>query len=201
MEAFRNAVKAGCDYLETDVRLADDGILYLCHGATSRRPNQLLKTEPGLVTLVELFETFPNQNIAIDPKHRRAVAHLANLIVEYEAAGRVCVGSSFDKRAFDTADLVEHLGGQRPRVALVGAAPLSGLLFNAIGLPAKPEARATFIHVPEKLVSARTITAAHRRKLKIIAWVVNDKPRAAELIKLGADGFMTDYPTDFKEFL
>jgi glycerophosphoryl diester phosphodiesterase len=33
--------------------------------------------------------------------------------------------------------------------------------------------------------------------LKVVLWTVNDISRASELIDLGVDGLITDYPEDF----
>jgi glycerophosphoryl diester phosphodiesterase len=44
------------------------------------------------------------------------------------------------------------------------------------------------------LVTAELVAEAHRQDLKLVAWTVNDVARMKELIALGVDGIITDYP-------
>lgn len=198
MEAFRRAVNLGFTYLETDVRVAEDGILYIVHNPTSYLPNSALKLRGNkrLLTLEELFNAFPHAFFAVDPKHDCAVQPLAELIVKYKMENRVCVGSSFDYRTGRTATLVQELSGTRPCTALVGISSLYKLLFSPEGLEAKRhELKASYIHVPARLVSNKTVSAAHGAGLKVIAWVLNDKRSIETALSHGVDGFMTDYPS------
>jgi glycerophosphoryl diester phosphodiesterase len=190
LQAFKNATELGCKYLETDVRLGRDRKLYLAHGAAST---------PQL-TLEELFDSFPDSFFAIDPKHVLAIEPLAELIVQKRLENSVCIGASFDGRAKRVADLVELKGGVRPATALVSAAASIRLLLNTVHIPIKEHASgATFIHVHKQLVNRGMVAAAHQQNLKLIAWVVNDKPTMQRLLNCGVDGFMTDYPGAAKE--
>jgi glycerophosphoryl diester phosphodiesterase len=38
------------------------------------------------------------------------------------------------------------------------------------------------------------VNAAHRDSMRVIPWTVNDQMRASELIEMGVDGIITDYP-------
>jgi glycerophosphoryl diester phosphodiesterase len=200
-DAFANAVKLGCGYLETDVRLAGDGKLYLAHDATSWLPNRLLKANHHLLTLEALFDTYPEWYFSIDPKHAHAVKPLAELLVEKNMMARVCVGSSFDGRAREVADLVERMSGVRPATALVGAPANLALLLGAGSVLGglRHRMQASFIHVHKRLISPAVIRNAHAQNLKVIAWVVNDKPTMLRFKELGVDGFMTNYPQLAKE--
>jgi glycerophosphoryl diester phosphodiesterase len=46
----------------------------------------------------------------------------------------------------------------------------------------------------EDRVTAETVAAAHRRDLKVVTWTVNDEARMRELIGMGVDGIITNYP-------
>lgn len=194
--AFTAASDAGFTYLETDVRLGEDGVIYLRHDASSHLPNQLLKVKPGdqAASLAELLDACPDSCIAIDPKHEKVVIPLAQLIARAGAAHRVCIGSSFDGRAEATAHLVDNLTGHRPQVARVSALSIIKLLCNAYVAGRFKLGEADYIHVPNRLVSPAVIKAAHARNLGIIAWVVNDEQRLQTLLSWGVDGVMTDNP-------
>ena len=45
-----------------------------------------------------------------------------------------------------------------------------------------------------KLASRELISDVHEEELKVIAWTVNDEPAMKRLLRLGVDGFITDYP-------
>jgi glycerophosphoryl diester phosphodiesterase len=44
------------------------------------------------------------------------------------------------------------------------------------------------------LITAALVEEAHRKDLKVVAWTVNETGRMRELIGLGVDGIITDYP-------
>ena len=49
----------------------------------------------------------------------------------------------------------------------------------------------------ESLLNAEIMHAFKQAKLRVIPWVVNDFPRFEELVAMGVDGIITDYPQDF----
>lgn len=48
-----------------------------------------------------------------------------------------------------------------------------------------------------KGVTAEVVSACHQQKMKIIPWTVNTKEEISQLVKLGVDGIITDYPNYF----
>ncbi|MEO5594396.1 MAG: glycerophosphodiester phosphodiesterase [Chitinophagaceae bacterium] len=48
-----------------------------------------------------------------------------------------------------------------------------------------------------KLVNETLLQACHQKRMKVIAWTVNDKNEIIRLRQLGADGIITDYPNLF----
>lgn len=52
-----------------------------------------------------------------------------------------------------------------------------------------------------KEVDARKIAEAHDLGLKVIVWTVNDTQRAAELIEMGVDGIISDYPDRIRQLM
>lgn len=54
------------------------------------------------------------------------------------------------------------------------------------------------IYSPEKsLTTPNSITEAHERGMKVIPWTVNDKKQIKNLMKMGVDGIISDYPNYF----
>jgi glycerophosphoryl diester phosphodiesterase len=47
------------------------------------------------------------------------------------------------------------------------------------------------------LVNAELLKKCHDKNIKVIPWTVNEKSKIDELIKMGADGIITDYPDLF----
>jgi glycerophosphoryl diester phosphodiesterase len=45
-----------------------------------------------------------------------------------------------------------------------------------------------------RVMTRRFLTAAHRRNLHVHAWTLNEAAEMEQLIRLGVDGIMTDYP-------
>ena len=60
-------------------------------------------------------------------------------------------------------------------------------------------ARATMIGLDFESVTARDIRLAHRRRLPVYAYTVNDVPRVANLVRMGIDGLITDRPFETTE--
>ncbi len=50
------------------------------------------------------------------------------------------------------------------------------------------------------LVNASAIEVFQRRGIKVIPWTVNDLTRYEELVKLGVDGIISDYPQRFYQY-
>ena len=66
--------------------------------------------------------------------------------------------------------------------------------------------KASIIAIPTSnsgvnLASKRVIKSAHRRKMAVHYWTINDKEEMKKLIELGADGLITDRPDLMKEVL
>ena len=48
-----------------------------------------------------------------------------------------------------------------------------------------------------KTVTAETVKICHEKNMQIIPWTVNTKPEIDNLVQLGVDGIITDYPNLF----
>lgn len=94
---------------------------------------------------------------------------------------------SFDPRTLEAASR----RSDRIRIALlVNWMDNRGLATNLERLSISPD-----IYSPDvRLVDESLIAAAHDRGMKVIPWTVNERTTMKRLIRLGADGLITDYP-------
>jgi glycerophosphoryl diester phosphodiesterase len=49
------------------------------------------------------------------------------------------------------------------------------------------------------LLNKKVVDELHERNIKVIPWTVNDSDKMQELVKMGVDGLITDYPNRAKE--
>lgn len=154
-------------------------------------------------TLEEVFRAFPQMNFNIEPKQETPsiVEPLCRLIREREMTGRIVIGS------FSHA-LLEKFRRACPEIA-TSASPVEVNQFLAQSKAAreasyKPAMQA--LQVPEHAGGRRVLTesfveAAHRHKLKVHAWTINETAHMHRLLEIGVDGLMTDYPDRLMELL
>jgi glycerophosphoryl diester phosphodiesterase len=216
MPAFAGAVALGYRFVETDVHVTSDGVLLAFHddhldrvtdreGAISDLPyaevrRALVDGREPIPRLDELLDAFPDVRINIDAKHDAAVEPLAQVIERLGAIDRVCVASFADARV---ARLRRRLG---PRLCTsFGSRSVARLRAASLGVPAGrffddcaqvPTGRGRLV-----LVDERFVRAAHRRRLAVHVWTIDDAAEIERLLDLGVDGIMTDRPAVLKEVL
>jgi glycerophosphoryl diester phosphodiesterase len=71
--------------------------------------------------------------------------------------------------------------------ALLSGAPPHAVSGDALQIP--PEHRGL------RLATQEVIAAAHRNGLEVHVWTINDQAEMQEMLSLGVDGIITDYPT------
>jgi glycerophosphoryl diester phosphodiesterase len=222
-KAFTHARRLGYRYLETDVNATSDGVAVAIHDPYLRR----VADRPGLVRelswdelstirldgtevvprLDELLEAWPDSRWNLDPKHDSAVNPLIETIRRSGAIDRVCVTSFSDRRL----TRIRRALGPELCTAL-GPAGISSLRLASLlpGRAAGPVANslASFgaAQVPVRrgwmpLVDARLVRAAHRMRLQVHVWTVDDEATMSRLLDLGVDGIMSDRPSALKRVL
>lgn len=212
--AFRHALDLGYTHIETDVHVTSDGVAIAFHddrldrvtdaeGVIAELPWAEVRqarvdgTEP-ILTLDELFESFPDAYINLDPKAGAAVEPLAATILSTSSTDRVMVGSFSDRRIDD----VRRLVGDELAVS-AGPKLTAKLLAESRGLPVT----AQWVHaaqVPAKakgvpLVTERFVSHLHDRGIHVHVWTVNEAQEMHRLLDLGVDGIMTDQTELLKE--
>ncbi len=123
-----------------------------------------------------------------DGVHYSSVDEFAQIVyhvlVEQNILDRTLV-QSFDPRAIEAIRLLDR---ELPIALLVSNE--SGLEDNLVRLSFVPD-----VYSPSKdLVDRQLVDSVHRLGIRIIPWTVNETERMKELIALGVDGLITDYP-------
>ena len=222
LAAFEIAVTLGYRYLETDAHITRDGVLIAFHDDRLDRVTDrtgaladlgiaeveaadagyMFSPDQGrsfpfrgrgirVPRLEELLARWPDARINIDPKTDACVEPLALLLDRLHAWDRVCIGSFSDRRlrrirALGRGRACTSMGPHA--VALARLAAASGRI---------PRLGADCLQVPTHqgpipIVTERFVAAAHRARVPVHVWTINDEARIDHLLDLGVDGIMSD---------
>ncbi|MEE8371106.1 MAG: glycerophosphodiester phosphodiesterase [Sphingomonadales bacterium] len=147
-------------------------------------------------TLVSYFAAFPQALYVLEIKQAepRIAGKLCKIIKAAGLEDRVLVGS------FLVPEL-EAFRGACPEVATsLGEGEVKTYVFlDLIGLSNLVSLKASALQVPPKalgitILSKSFIEGAHARGLAVHAWTINDREEMAELVRMGIDGLITDFP-------
>lgn len=182
--SFEKAIELGCDEIETDVWLLDDGRLVISHDPPDPRRAHL-----SLDETLDVCRGRVAVNVELKCEHDEAQAGRTGAA----AAARIAARGQDDayvssfwwsalegarsaaagvRRAFVFADSPDH-------DALISSA-------GALGLWA--------IHPNRAYVTPELVAAAHRASLRVNVWTVNDPAEIARFAALGVDGVMSNWP-------
>jgi glycerophosphoryl diester phosphodiesterase len=155
--------------------------------------------------LVEIFASFTDIRINIDPKTKEVVLPLAKLIRETDMIDKVCIGSFSYKH---TAAVAAELGGQKK--VCTAAGPL-GFMAVKIGLgsylhqleaaclqlPLRKKdlkQQSDDVQSPNKLLTTeRVVERSHNAGLDVHVWTVNDLASIQRAMSIGVNGIMSDH--------
>lgn len=210
LAAFANAVDLGYTHLETDVHASRDGVVYAFHDASlarmTGRPARFADLDAADVDrllvggrepiprLRDVLESFPGCVLSIDVKANRAVDATITEVRRHAAFERVIIGS-FDH------DRIRRLRAGLPGVtSALSRREVAGLMAGA------PVPDGTCASVPVayrgiRCITPRFIRRAHRRRVPVYAWTIDDMIEAAMLLDLGVDGIISDRIDDLRSLL
>lgn len=187
----------GVEKYPTDVKYPE--------GYTARDEKIFLVT-----TLEELILAFPKNRINVEIKQSgelglKALKEVLRLLEKYDAFDRVVV-ASFHEEIYDEFQRLQEQG-KVPETFMCSPSYDSATEFFILQL-----LKADFLFddkmcvfqlpMEEKgfnLATKSMTSAAHRHNMAVHYWTINDVEDMKKLIKIGADGIMTDYPHRLKE--
>ena len=210
LRAFRAAVDAGVDALETDVRMTADGRIVVFHDAdgarTCNQPATILSQSWATVQtwdagegehpilFEDMLEEWPNLFINVDVKDDNEDAALRTLEIVRKAGREQTVGvATFHPRVAD----VVHRSGWRGQMGLVAREVAAArLLPSAIG---RRFIRGNAAQIPThsrgfRLDKPGFIARCHKLGLRVDYWTIDDPAEAVHLVQRGADGIVTNDP-------
>jgi glycerophosphoryl diester phosphodiesterase len=222
--AFRRAVELGAGFIETDLQLSRDTRLVALHDPTLERTTNGIG-EVSSATLAELRELdaggwfrgvshqpggFSGEPI---PTLEEVLAFGQEkdigLFLEIKAPGasgaeQTLVGALHDADAVGRTVVLSFDPGILAKVRRLDPLIVAGYLYEKSLANAVAEAVAAGARqiLPRgDRITANLVEEAHRNDLKIVAWTVNAREKMKELIDLGVDGIITDYPQELVSLL
>jgi glycerophosphoryl diester phosphodiesterase len=181
--SFEKAIALGCDEIETDVWVAEDGRLLISHDAPG---------EGAALTLVEALDFCRGRlgvNVELKSAGSERAAHEAGARVARTIAERRDPDvylSSFWWSALEGA----RVAGPSVRRAFIFAdsPDRAALMESARGM------RLWALHPQRTYVTADLVHATHANGMKLNAWTVNEPSEIARFTEWGVDGIISDYP-------
>lgn len=193
LEGIRAAARCGADRVEVDVRLSRDGALVLMHDETVDRTTGGTGKVENL-DLTELKALDAGGQKIPTPQEALAVARELGLglVVEMKEEGleELVAGALEGSRAMVTSFYHSSLREIKELSDLKTGIIISALPVKPVELALWADADAIF----PKRVNPRLFKEAHQRGLEVFPWTINEKEEAAWLLRLGADGLVTDDP-------
>ncbi len=212
LPSFQKAIDMGADGIEFDVQLTRDGEIVICHDEKIDRTSDgkgwlkdytlkelkrfnFSKPHPeyGFVeipTLKELLDLVKPTNLTLNIELKTGVIYYdgleektVQLVQKYGMEERV-IYSSFNHYS------LHKLKKQFPEVQI-------GLLMgeNFVDIPDYPKRLAAMaVHPPVGALKKEYIDQCHEYGLKVHTWTVDNRDQMREVIKMGADAFITDCP-------
>ena len=182
--SFDKAIALGCDEIETDVWLMDDGKLVIGHDGPV--------SGDGLLTLDDMLDHCKGK-IGVNVEMKCAWSDAQARETGLRVARRL--GERNDDSVYVSSFWYEALAGARAtapkvrRAFVYGAAPdMAALLTQARAL------ELWGLHPERYYVTPERVAASHAAGVVVNVWTVNDPLEIARLGSWGVDGIMSDYP-------
>lgn len=198
IEGFRLALAQGASGLETDARLAADGVPVLAHDATIRQPDHRIvvsrrtSTELaalGVPTLAELYEACGTAfELSIDVEHRAVARPLMEVAARAGAIERLWL-------CHDDVALLGPLRAADARVRLVHSTSVRRLRPPfADHCAALADRGVDALNLRWRSWSPARVDAVHDQGLLAFAWDANDRLALDRMLDLGVDAIYADRP-------
>jgi len=215
--AFRAALDAGADMLETDTRATRDGLALAIHdedlarvAGDPRRIEDLTAAEAGAVRLhggdppamlEDVLDAFDEVPINIDVKTASAIGPAVAAIARTRSADRVCI-AGFDgavvRRTLATLRAATGTTAVRsPSRGVIGRFVAARALEAPLSVTDRLLAPYGALQVPQTyggipVVTESAIAAAHHAGCEVHVWTVDDPVTMQDLLVKGVDGIITN---------
>jgi len=210
MAAFREAIAAGSDGIEFDVRLTRDGVLVIIHDNTLRRttglPNrvadltwpELESLNVGVPSLEKLFTLFEANDLMLflEMKVDLAAEHLplaeacCRLIDDYSFKRRVFV-ECFDLKALE---VVKDIDSEIKTAALFQPTISRPSLSDQQIIDQAKAVGASALALHYRLARESLVKKATEEELRTALWTVDDPAWIARAKSLGIEALITNNP-------
>jgi len=203
-------VDLGYSFLETDVHVSRDGVVYAFHDANLQR----MTGRPGLLReytsadldelrvdgreplprMADLMAAFPDACFSIDVKADDAVDATVDLIRSTGAESRVLIGSFAHKR-------IRRLRSALPSVvSCLSQAEVTRFVAGG-PVPGGTVASVPVTYRGIRVITPRFIARARRRGIAVYAWTIDERADMEVLLDLGVDGIVSDRPDVLRNLL
>ncbi len=201
LEAFRQAVELGADWIELDVRRSADDVLVVCHDAHTADGRVIVEypyheLPPSMPTLAEALEACTGAKVNIEIKNDPddpdydAQHQISDAVVGLALAFRDLDELLLSSFNMDTVRRIKRVNPEVPAGLVTGVMVMDvAMLVDRVagaGLQA--------IHPWEHTLDQSLVMQAQAAGLVIRPWTVNTSERMRELIALGVDALITDRP-------
>ena len=212
IQAFLTAQEAGAQLIESDLQVTKDGVAVLFHdddlqrvAGVNRKVRDLklaqlqqisLEFGARIPTLREALIALPEAKFNLDFKVSGVIEPAVRIIEELSAHDRILVAGFSDKRRKRALRKLS-----RPVVTSAGSLRVIRLWLAVKTGNVKAVSRLASdinaLQIPThsgkiNLCSPAFIAAMHAAGLEIHYWTINDPEQMIELLRLGADGLVTD---------
>ncbi|RLJ70338.1 glycerophosphoryl diester phosphodiesterase [Hydrogenivirga caldilitoris] len=202
LPSIRKAVDLGADIVEVDVQRTKDDVLILSHDENLKRTygvdinvrealweelKGIKKGDYGIARLEDAFDVVAGRaGMFVEIKHPEDTHHVFELIERKGVKDWVAVISFH-------LEVMEELKGKL----------ITGLVYSKPPgmIPQAKKAGCSIVLPKYMLATQKAVDFAHRLKLFVVAWTVNDLAKARELWDRGVDGIATDDIRILKETL
>jgi glycerophosphoryl diester phosphodiesterase len=205
--AFEAAIRAGAQMCELDVQLCADGAAVVIHDDTVNRTTrgrgavaamslaEIRRLDAGVKfaaafagtgvpTLEDVLEIVKGRcALNVELKGLRVETEVCRLLREHGAIADTIV-SSFDWESLAAAQAIEPA----VRLGVLADRRPDAMLAQALRL------RAVSVNPRYDIVNETVVDKAHQAGLQVLVWTIDGVSRMRQMIALGVDGIMTNYP-------
>ncbi|HOO54921.1 MAG TPA: glycerophosphodiester phosphodiesterase family protein [Methanothrix sp.] len=199
LESIRAAKKCGVDFVEMDVRLSKDGRLVVIHDETvDRTTDGTGRVEE--MTLEEIRRLDAGRGERVPTLAEAAALSLEldlGIVVEMKEEGleELVVQELEGRRAIVTSFHHASVREIKELADIKTGIIISSLPINPVDLALWARADTIF----PRITNPNLFKKAHRERIEVYPWTINDPDQVRWLRRLGADGIVTDDPCKIRK--